>query len=57
MSEMAVRNVVDDGIDVHFYEAGEGVKMRRCGRAGSGCFVDEAHDIVTISTVVESGDP
>jgi hypothetical protein len=31
--------------------------MRQYGSVGSGCFVDEAHDIVTVGTVVESGDP
>jgi len=54
---MAVRDVADDAIEVHVQQAGEWAKMRRCDLVGSGCFVDEAHDIVTIGTVIEPSHP
>jgi len=54
---MAVRHVAGDVIEVHFQQAGEWAKMRRCGLVGSGSFVDEAHDIVTVRTVIESSHP
>jgi len=31
--------------------------MPRGGRTGTGCFTDETHDIVTISAIIDSGDP
>src|SRR5215471_6010659 len=48
-----------DGADVegHFQRAGSRAEMRRCGQAGSACFVDEAHDIVAVSAIEDSSDP
>jgi len=57
MSETAGSDVADDALRENFQHAGKWAKMLRCGRVGSGCFVDEAHDIVTVGTVVESSDP
>ena len=57
MSEMAVRDVAVDAIEIHDQQAGEWAQMRRYGLVGSGCFVDEAHNIVTVGTVIESGHP
>ena len=54
---MAVRDVAVDAIGVHDQQAGEWAKMRRYGLVGSGCFVDEAHNIVTVGTVIESSHP
>ena len=54
---MAVRDVAVDAIEVHDQQAGEWAKMRWSGCVGSGCFVDKAHDIVTVSIIVDSGDP
>ena len=48
---------VADVPEGHCQQAGMWVKMRRSGRVGSGCFIDEAHDIVAVSTIVDSGDP
>jgi len=56
-SEMAVDDVVADVLEGHCQQAGKWARMRRCGCVGSGCVVDEAHDIVTVSTIVDSGDP
>ena len=56
-SEIAVRDVAAGVLEGHCQQAGKGANMRRWGRVGSGCFVDEAHDIVTVSTIVDSGDP
>jgi len=54
---MAVRPVAGDVIEVHFQQAGEWAKMRRCGLVGSGSFADETHDIVTVGIVIESSHP
>jgi len=54
---MAFRDVTGDALEAHFQQAGEGAKMRRRGLVGSGCLVDEAYDIVTVGTVVETGHP
>ena len=54
---MALRDVAGDAIEAHFQQAGEWAKMRGCGRVGSGRFVDEIHDIVTVGSIVESSDP
>jgi len=54
---MTVRNVANDAIEVHVQQAREWAKMRRCGLVGSGGFVDETHDIVTVGTVVEPSHP
>jgi hypothetical protein len=54
---MAVRDVAVDAIEVHDQKAGEWAKMRRYGLIGSGCFVDEVHDIVAVGTVIESSHP
>ena len=57
MSDIAVGDVAGDVLEGHFQQAGKGATMRRWVRIGSGCFVDEAHYIVSVSTIVESGDP
>jgi len=54
---MVVRDVAGDAIEAHFQQAGEWAKMRGGGLVGTGRFVDEAHDIVTIGTVVDPGNP
>jgi hypothetical protein len=54
---VTVRDVAEDTIKAHVQQAGQWAKMRRSGLVGSGGFVDEAHDIVTIGTVVESRHP
>jgi hypothetical protein len=56
-SAIAVRDVAADVLEGHCPQAGMWAKMRRSGRVGSGWFIDEAHDIVTVSTIVDSGDP
>jgi hypothetical protein len=56
-SETAVRDVAAYVLEGHVQQAGKGAKMRRWGRIGSGGFADEAHDIVTVSIIVDSGDP
>jgi len=56
-SEIAVRDVVDRAPKGHFEQAGKWAKMRRCRRVGSRCFVNEAHDIIAVSTIVDSSDP
>jgi len=56
-SETAVRDIAGYVLEGHVQQAGKGAKMRRWGRVGSGCFVDEAHDIVTVCIIVDSGDP
>jgi hypothetical protein len=56
-SEIAVRDVATDVLEGRCQQAGMWAKMRRYGRVGSGSFVDEAHNIVTVSTIVDSGDP
>ena len=48
---------VDDALERNSQQTGESAKMRLRGRVGSGCFADEAHDIVTVGTIVDSGDP
>ena len=57
MSDIAVRDVAADVLEGHFQQAGKRAKIRPEGRVGSGCFVDEAHDIVTVRIIVDSGDP
>ena len=54
---MTIRDMADDAIKVHVQQAGEWAKMRRSGLVGSGGFVDETHDIVTVGTVVEPSYP
>jgi len=54
---MAVRDVAADPIEGYVQQTGEWAKMRRCGVVGSGGFVDETHDIVTVGTVVEPSYP
>jgi len=56
-SDIAVRDGAADLLEGHFQQVGKWAKMRRWGRVGSGCFGDEAHDIVTVSIIVDSGDP
>jgi hypothetical protein len=48
---------VDDAVERNSQQAGKWAKMRQCGCVGSGCFVDEAHDIVTVGTIEDAGDP
>src|SRR5215470_2287558 len=40
-SEIAVRDVAPDLLGGHFQQSEKGAKIRRWGRVGSGCFVDE----------------
>jgi len=54
---MAVTDVAGDALGGHFQQAGKSAKVRRWRRVGSGCFIDEAHNIVTVSIIVDSGDP
>ena len=54
---MVVRDVADDALEGYFRQAGEWTNLRRYGGAGGRSFVDEAHDIVAVSAIVDSGDP
>jgi len=56
-SEIAVRDVAADALEGHCQQAGMGAKMQRCDRVGSRCFANEVQDIITVSTIVDSGDP
>jgi len=56
-SEKAVRNVANDALEGYLQQAGERAKVRQGGVVGRGRFVDEVHDLVAVSTVVESRDP